>query len=669
MAKGVEDCAFYRWSRLTSLNEVGGDPSVFAVDPVAFHDAMATRQAERPHAMTAASTHDTKRAEDVRARIAVLAEVPDVWERALDRLLELAPLPDPRLRQPAVAGRRRRLVRRPGAARPAPRVRREGDARGRRPHHLDRSRRGVRAGRPRRGRRRLRRRAGPRRARRGAAGRRRRRSEQRAVGQAARPHHPGCPGRLPGLRAARGQPGRPRQPSAGRLRDPRPDGRRGATRPPQAAAGPRGAPAPTRPSRALHVVRPRARRRARRPTTSLAFDRGGAVTVVTRLPHGLAARGGWGDTTLALPAGRWRDLLTERVVTSDGSVAVAELLATGCRSRCSRRCPSSRAGADRSRSGHHTPERVRLVVDGDGDGIVDMMRGAGRLVAPRRRAAAPGARGRLPLRLPRRRPPGPRARPPLTPSARRPSTARSRTFDVDAFAVVRRHLARPAARRRDHLRAAPRDVHPRRHARRRDRAARPPRRDRRRVRRADARQRLQRRARLGLRRRPVVRGPRAVRRPGGLPALRRRLPRPGPRRHPGRRAQPPRPVGQLPADVRPLPGRGRHPLGRPGQPRPGRLPRGAAADPGLGPRLVHRLPRRRAPARCRPRARRPVRAAPARGDGHRGRRDRGPPRQAAVPGGGVRPQRPPRDHPPRVRRPRASTPSGATTSTTPSTSR
>ena len=95
MAKGVEDCAFYRWSRLTSLNEVGGDPSVFAVDPVAFHDAMATRQAERPHAMTAASTHDTKRAEDVRARIAVLAEVPEVWERALDRLLELAPLPDP----------------------------------------------------------------------------------------------------------------------------------------------------------------------------------------------------------------------------------------------------------------------------------------------------------------------------------------------------------------------------------------------------------------------------------------------------------------------------------------------------------------------------------------------------------------------------------------------
>lgn len=95
MAKGVEDCAFYRWSRLTSLNEVGGDPSVFAVAPAAFHDAMTTRQADWPHAMTAGSTHDTKRGEDVRARIAVLAELPDRWAATLDRLLELVPLPDP----------------------------------------------------------------------------------------------------------------------------------------------------------------------------------------------------------------------------------------------------------------------------------------------------------------------------------------------------------------------------------------------------------------------------------------------------------------------------------------------------------------------------------------------------------------------------------------------
>jgi (1->4)-alpha-D-glucan 1-alpha-D-glucosylmutase len=95
MAKGVEDCSFYRWSRLTSLNEVGADPSFFSITPSEWHGAMAARQHDWPHAMTALSTHDTKRGEDVRARISALAEVPDVWERALDRLLVLAPLPDP----------------------------------------------------------------------------------------------------------------------------------------------------------------------------------------------------------------------------------------------------------------------------------------------------------------------------------------------------------------------------------------------------------------------------------------------------------------------------------------------------------------------------------------------------------------------------------------------
>ncbi len=94
MAKGVEDCAFYRWSALTSLTEVGGDPSVFSVSPADFHAVMGRRQAEWPHAMTTASTHDTKRGEDTRARIAVLAEVPELWESALGLLLERAPVPD-----------------------------------------------------------------------------------------------------------------------------------------------------------------------------------------------------------------------------------------------------------------------------------------------------------------------------------------------------------------------------------------------------------------------------------------------------------------------------------------------------------------------------------------------------------------------------------------------
>jgi len=95
MAKGVEDQSFYRWSRLTSLNEVGADPDTFAVSPDAFHTAMVERQRDWPTAMTTLSTHDTKRSEDVRARLAVLAEVPGLWRDALTRLLELAPVPDP----------------------------------------------------------------------------------------------------------------------------------------------------------------------------------------------------------------------------------------------------------------------------------------------------------------------------------------------------------------------------------------------------------------------------------------------------------------------------------------------------------------------------------------------------------------------------------------------
>ncbi|HMH37744.1 MAG TPA: malto-oligosyltrehalose synthase, partial [Streptosporangiaceae bacterium] len=79
LAKGVEDTAFYRWSRLASLNEVGGDPDLFGVSPAEFH-ATAGRLARRwPGTMTTLSTHDTKRQEDVRARLAVLAEWPQDW--------------------------------------------------------------------------------------------------------------------------------------------------------------------------------------------------------------------------------------------------------------------------------------------------------------------------------------------------------------------------------------------------------------------------------------------------------------------------------------------------------------------------------------------------------------------------------------------------------------
>jgi (1->4)-alpha-D-glucan 1-alpha-D-glucosylmutase len=83
MAKGVEDTAFYRWSRLAALNEVGGEPDCFGVAPESFH-AFAGRLARYyPATMTTLSTHDTKRQEDVRARLAVLTEIPQAWMEAV----------------------------------------------------------------------------------------------------------------------------------------------------------------------------------------------------------------------------------------------------------------------------------------------------------------------------------------------------------------------------------------------------------------------------------------------------------------------------------------------------------------------------------------------------------------------------------------------------------
>ncbi|GAA5138458.1 malto-oligosyltrehalose synthase [Pseudonocardia adelaidensis] len=94
MAKGVEDTAFYRWNRFVALNEVGGDPSRFGVSPQEFHRAMAAREASWPATMTTLSTHDTKRSEDVRARLAVLAEIPGEWARRMRRWSAAHPLPD-----------------------------------------------------------------------------------------------------------------------------------------------------------------------------------------------------------------------------------------------------------------------------------------------------------------------------------------------------------------------------------------------------------------------------------------------------------------------------------------------------------------------------------------------------------------------------------------------
>lgn len=88
MAKGVEDNAFYRFTRLVSLTEVGGDPSEFAISPEEFHRRQTDRQRRLAESMTVLSTHDTKRGEDTRARIHVLAELPGRWERFLRTVRE-----------------------------------------------------------------------------------------------------------------------------------------------------------------------------------------------------------------------------------------------------------------------------------------------------------------------------------------------------------------------------------------------------------------------------------------------------------------------------------------------------------------------------------------------------------------------------------------------------
>jgi (1->4)-alpha-D-glucan 1-alpha-D-glucosylmutase len=105
MAKGVEDTTFYLYNRLVSLNEVGGEPIELGVEPEVFHRGIARRAERWPHAMIATSTHDTKRSEDVRARMHVLSEIPEVWEEHVVRWREInaphrgdeegLPIPDP----------------------------------------------------------------------------------------------------------------------------------------------------------------------------------------------------------------------------------------------------------------------------------------------------------------------------------------------------------------------------------------------------------------------------------------------------------------------------------------------------------------------------------------------------------------------------------------------
>ena len=85
MAKGLEDTAFYIYNRLAALNDVGGEPQQFGLSIDQFHEQNITRQRDWPGSLLATSTHDTKRSEDVRARMVAISELPLVWRRSLSR--------------------------------------------------------------------------------------------------------------------------------------------------------------------------------------------------------------------------------------------------------------------------------------------------------------------------------------------------------------------------------------------------------------------------------------------------------------------------------------------------------------------------------------------------------------------------------------------------------
>src|SRR5256884_3832703 len=85
MAKGLEDAMFYIYNRLPALNEVGGEPQQFGLSVDVFHERNLDRQRDWPATLLATSTHDTKRSEDVRARIVAISEIPELWRRSLQR--------------------------------------------------------------------------------------------------------------------------------------------------------------------------------------------------------------------------------------------------------------------------------------------------------------------------------------------------------------------------------------------------------------------------------------------------------------------------------------------------------------------------------------------------------------------------------------------------------
>src|SRR5262249_58305412 len=99
-AQGMGDRAGSEGTGFVALTGVGGDPSRFGVTVDEFHASNAARQERWPATMTTLSTHDTKRGEDVRARLAVLSELPGEWAAALARWRAAMPVPDPLFQHP-----------------------------------------------------------------------------------------------------------------------------------------------------------------------------------------------------------------------------------------------------------------------------------------------------------------------------------------------------------------------------------------------------------------------------------------------------------------------------------------------------------------------------------------------------------------------------------------
>jgi (1->4)-alpha-D-glucan 1-alpha-D-glucosylmutase len=330
MAKGVEDTAFYRYNRFMALNEVGGAPGTFGLHPEDFHAAQQSRLADMPDGMTTLSTHDTKRGEDLRARLMVLAELPTEWAATIRRLFELAPVPNPAfgyLLWQTLVGTglidRHRIHAYVEKA-----MREAADGTG----WVDPV-------------------AGFERAVHGAVDAAYDDPEVRTlvVSMAATLEPYGWSNSLAQKLVQLTMPGVPdlyqgAELFEGSLADP--DNRRpvdfaelaallatleGTGTGPEAYASPLAKLWLTR--QALHARRHRpelftgyrplwADRVGRRHL--VAFDRGGAITAVARLPFGLERAGGWGDSALELPPGEYEDMLTGRRYR--GSVAVGQLL-------------------------------------------------------------------------------------------------------------------------------------------------------------------------------------------------------------------------------------------------------------------------------------------------------------------------------------------------------